>query len=398
MPVIRAEGLHVAAQGANAFADWAQNKGHLKTVVDEFVAVGSVLEFLPGADRPALKFEIPALVLRNPGTNRAKWFETTLRNPQPPGEVHASGYLGPWQKDHPAETPISGSYSFRHADLGVFHGIAGILSSDGSFGGTLQQLEIKGKTETPDFEVTRAGHKIGLATQFRARVDGKSGDVALEQVTARLGGSTVNAQGNVAATPGEKGKVASLELMLGEGRIQDFLFLFLRDQIVPMTGRFSFEGKATLPPETEPFLQRIELQGDFGVGAAHLSNPATQAHLEELSERAEAEKDDAPESVVSDLKGHVILREGTATFSNLSFSVPGAVARLHGTYSLITRKINLRGKVLMKANLPQATSGVKSFLLKIINPLLKKNHHGGAVVPVQVTGIYPHPIYKTDPI
>jgi hypothetical protein len=145
-------------------------------------------------------------------------------------------------------------------------------------------------------------------------------------------------------------------------------------------------------------MQKVELQGDFGIDAARVTNPGTQANLEALSERAEGEPDEVPERVVSDLKGHVVLRQGVATFSNLSFSVPGAVARLQGTYSLLTHRINLRGKVLMKANLSKATSGVKSFLLKVINPFLKKNHHGGAIVPITVTGIYPHPVYKTDPI
>jgi hypothetical protein len=82
----------------------------------------------------------------------------------------------------------------------------------------------------------------------------------------------------------------------------------------------------------------------------------------------------------------------------LSFKVPGAKAKLHGTYSLITHEINFQGKLLMQAQLHQATGGVKSFLLKIINPILKKNHHGGGEAALSVTGVYPHPIYKTKPI
>jgi len=34
---------------------------------------------------------------------------------------------------------------------------------------------------------------------------------------------------------------------------------------------------------------------------------------------------------------------GTARFSNLSFSVPGALAQMQGTYNLITEKIDLHG-------------------------------------------------------
>jgi hypothetical protein len=52
----------------------------------------------------------------------------------------------------------------------------------------------------------------------------------------------------------------------------------------------------------------------------------------------------------------------------------------------------------MQAKLNQATSGMKSFLLKVMRPILKKNRHGGGVVALSVTGIYPHPVYKTTPI
>ncbi len=398
VPVLHAEGVHVVAPHANYFAGWTQKKTSTQVVVDEFIVSGSVLEFLRGAEEPPLKFEISELKLLNPGMNRVMEFETTLRNPEPPGEVHATGHLGPWRSENPGQTPIAGAYSLKHADLGVFHGIAGILSADGSFQGVIQDLDVSGKTEMADFEVTETGHKIGLNTQFQAKVSSKSGDVTLEEVLAELGKSQVKVEGNIAGGDHQKGKAASLELLVGDGQIQDFLFLLLKDRVPPMTGRFSFKGQATLPPDKAPFTQRIQLQGDFGISAGHLSNPTAQANLENLSERAEGEKDEVSERVVSDLRGHVTLRQGTAVLSDLSFSVPGALARMHGTYDLVTHRINLHGTLVMKANLSEATSGVKSFLLKIVNPLLKKNHRGGAIVPLSVTGIYPHPVYKVSPI
>ena len=398
VPVMRAEGAHVIAASAHAFSGWKSGQPKSKAVVDELIVAESVLEFSRGSGTQAMKFEIAELSVSNPGTDDVMRFETVLRNPMPPGEVRVSGSLGPWRADNLGQTPLSGIYSFRNANLGVFHGIAGTLSSEGSFEGIVQQLKVRGKTDTPDFEVTDTGHKIGLSTQFQARVNTGKGDVVLEQVTARLGKSGVNAQGSVAGRQGEKGKTTSLGLTSRSGRIQDFLYLFLKDRVPPMTGLFSFRGQAVLPPGKEPFTERIQLEGDFGVGDATLSNPTTQTKLEELSERAEAEKDDDPERVVSELKGHALLRQGIATFSRLSFRVPGAVARLHGTYSLISHRIDLHGRLSTKATLPQATSGVKSFLLKIINPVLKKNHRGGGVVALTVTGIYPHPDYKTVPI
>jgi len=94
----------------------------------------------------------------------------------------------------------------------------------------------------------------------------------------------------------------------------------------------------------------------------------------------------------------VSLRDGTATFSSFLSGFRGALARLHGTYDVVNQTIDLRGSLLMQAKLSQATSGVKSFLLKVLDPLLKKNHRGGAKMPVSITGTYSRPSYSSDPI
>ena len=51
----------------------------------------------------------------------------------------ANGSFGPWNTEQLGATPVSGKYSFRDADLGVFDGIQGILASEGQFDGTLEQ-------------------------------------------------------------------------------------------------------------------------------------------------------------------------------------------------------------------------------------------------------------------
>jgi hypothetical protein len=160
----------------------------------------------------------------------------------------------------------------------------------------------------------------------------------------------------------------------------------------------NFNGQTALPPGKERFTERVQLEGDFRVSDTKLTNSSTQGELETLSERVEGEKDDAPEPVFSDLQGHGFLRYGTATFSRLSFHVPGAKARLHGTYSLIDHRIDLHGRLATRASLSRETSGFKSLLLKIAGPFLKKNHRGGGVLDLSVTGSYPHPKYNSAPI
>jgi len=146
------------------------------------------------------------------------------------------------------------------------------------------------------------------------------------------------------------------------------------------------------------------MEGDFGIDAAHFSNPATQQGIGVLSESArgkppdddDKEKNSADEeSLLSDLKGHVVLRNGVATFTNLSFGVPGAHAEMHGTYDLITEKVDLAGVLQMQAKLSDATSGIKSFLVKALSPFLK-NNHPREPLPVTITGTYDHPNYHVS--
>lgn len=160
-----------------------------------------------------------------------------------------------------------------------------------------------------------------------------------------------------------------------------------------MRGPISFRARVTLPPGKQRFLQKVRLEGDFGIGGGHFTNPKTQYGVDKLSERARGEKNDEdPERVISNLKGHVVLRNGVATFSYLSFNVPGAFAELRGTYNLINKRVDLRGKMRMDATLSQASKGIKSFFVKALDPFYKKKN-AGAIVPVSITGTYSQPSY-----
>jgi hypothetical protein len=321
-------------------------------------------------------------------------FQTAVSNPEPPGEVRATGRLGPWRADDPAQTQILGSYSFRQANLAVFRGIGGILSSGGKFQGMLKHLSVEGSTDMPDFEVTSSAHKVRLSTQFRAFVNATTnGDVGLQEVSAHFGNTTIVSEGSIAAQPEQKTKTASLQMVVKDGRIQDLLLLFVRAQRSPLTGVVSLRAIAAIPPEQRPFLQKVKVEADFGIDSARFTDSNTQQTVDKLSERAEGEQSEDPESVLSDLRGHVVLKDGIANFSSLSFRVPGAAAQMHGTYDLVSERIDLRGILRMQAKLSDATTGIKSFLIKALNPFLK-NDHPGAEVPVHITGTYSHPVYR----
>jgi hypothetical protein len=372
---------------------------HSKTVIDEVLVRGAVVEFESSdPEKGPLRFEVHQSSLQNVGWSGPMRYRLKVHNPEPPGEIDVSGEFGLWRKDDPGETPLSGDYTFDHADLGVYRGIAGILTSKGKFGGPLKHIDIDGFTDIPDFEVTSGGHPVELITQFSAYVDARHGDTFLKRVDAHFWRTHVVAEGSIAGIRGRKGKTALIALTSQEGRIQDVLGLFVKASRAPMSGKIALKAKVEMPPGKEPFLGRVKLQGAFGVDAGTFTKSATQNDVNKLSAGARGEskeeKDD-PETVLSDLRGQVKLEKGTADFSDLSFGVPGAMAQMHGKYSVITHKVDLHGTMRVDSKISNTTTGVKALLLKVMDPIFKKKKKG-EIVPVHIGGTYEHPQYGLD--
>lgn len=375
-----------------------------KVTIAAIVADGSTIEFLSSDPRKKpVRFDIHQALLQNVGWKDPLTYRLKVHNPQPPGEVTAEGKFGVWNRTSAGETPISGEYKFEQADLSVYDGIAGTLSSTGKFEGKLAHINISGATDTPDFEVRSSGHPVRLTTKFNAYVDATHGDTFLNQVDADFWKTHVVAQGSVATSANGKGtngkgKAALITLRSKNARIQDVLLLFIKANRSPMSGYATLQAHVEIPPGDEKFLKKVKLSGGFGIGGGTFAEPSTQKGIDQLSAgaRGEPPKDrDDPETVITDLDGQVNLLGGTATFSDLSFRVPGTHARVHGTYNLINDKIDLRGQMRVDSEISNTTSGAKSFLLKMMNPFFRKKRKG-EVVPVRISGTYDHPTYGLD--
>jgi hypothetical protein len=169
-----------------------------------------------------------------------------------------------------------------------------------------------------------------------------------------------------------------------------------------MSGPVSFSARAALPPEERPFLEKLYLQGDFGIDQGTFTKSDTREAVSSLSKGARGlkdqikkEPDQEPETVLA-LKGHVVLQNGTAHFSNLAFSVPGAFAQFNGTYNLVSERIDLHGTLTTDSRLSNTTHGAKALMLKVLDPFFKKHHQAGYVAPVKITGTYAHPDFGLD--
>lgn len=401
MGMLRRHVPQMVAEGAHVFiAPFGSNEPfhttHSNIVVDELVANDGYVEFQSKEPREKpLRFAIHEATFTGVRWDQALHYHLKFRNPSPPGEITADGKFGPSRDDHTEETPFSGAYTFEHADLGVYGGIDGTLSAKGSFEGVLKQLRVTGSTDTPDFHVQSSHNKFHLTTKFDADVSGLNGDTFLKSVEAHFGRTTLSAQGSIAHIHGQKGKYTRIRFSAGRGRIEDILGLFTTDPS-PMAGVTSLTATTEVPPGDGPFLQKVRLEGAFGIAQGSFTKPETQQDVNELSAGARGDKKDDPPTVMTDLKGSVQLAEGIAHFSDLSFGIPGAEARLHGTYGVEEPyRINLHGQMRLETKISKTTSGMKSFLLKIIDPIFKKKKKG-EIVPVHVLGTYEKPDFGLD--
>jgi hypothetical protein len=366
-------------------------------VIDEVVADGTVLKTLPqDPDREPLEWDIRLLTLHGAGASSPMSFRATLINAKPPGEIDSSGNFGPWQKDEPGDTPVEGKYTFQNADLSIFKGISGRLSSQGTYRGVLERIEAQGTTDTPDFTVSVSGNPVHLTTQFKAVVDGTDGNTWLQPVKAQFGRSSVVAQGGVEGVKGVKGKTVSLDVTVTNGRLEDLLRLGVKGQNSSMTGAVSFQAKLNIPPGNVDVSHKMKLDGAFKVAAAHFSELNVQEKVNKLSHSGKGEPEEAAtDTVASDFGGQFKLANGVITFQDLSFRVPGVSVALTGTYGLAGETMDFHGTAKLEAKLSQTTTGFKSFLLKAVDPFFRKKD-AGAVIPIRISGAADKPSFGLD--
>jgi hypothetical protein len=361
---------------------------------ERVTANGTVLNiFSSNPQKPPRVFAISRLQLRSVSVGKAMSFQATLTNPKPIGQIHTTGKFGPWNPDDPSLTPVSGLYAFQDADLSSIHGLAGILSSQGKFDGMLGLITVHGETDTPQFGLGISSNRVDLKTQFEAVVDGMNGDTLLRPVKAWLGESVILARGGVLRATGIKGKVISLTVTANHARLADLLALSVKSSTPPIVGAISLHTQFDLPPGNEDITRRLKLDGDFDVRTARFTDPEVEQKMTHLSQRSQGRPGQpAEKSAVLNLRGHFVLSNAVMSFSRLSFNVPGASVNLQGVYGLLSEDLNFRGNLRMKAKLSQTTTGIKSVLLKAIDPLFK-GQGAGTVVPIKITGTRRHPAF-----
>jgi hypothetical protein len=386
--LVRAEGMHVTL----ARSDFAQNNSNgQQSTVDRLVADDAVLEIRRSDPQQSLRFVFHQFAMKNLGGTGPVAFSAVFDNPMPAGLLRTSGQFGPWNRSHADQTPVSGKYSLEQADMGVFEGIGGIISSKGDFSGTFKEINLDGSTITPEFEIKKTHHSLPLETDFTATVDADNGNVVLHQVKARFGHNDIVAQGTIGPTPGGK-RAAILDLRCDRGRIEDVFYPFIHSPRSPLNGDVVFTMKVTIPSGHEPFLQKLDLRSDFQIHNARFTHEQTQERLNNIAEKPGQK--DATETL-ADFQGKVEVTNGVAHFSYLSVHDQDAAAVFKGSFGLIDERVKMYGKLKTAASLTKTTHGVSSVFAKVLEPFFKKKPHVN-VVPVKIGGTYKHPSFGLD--
>lgn len=373
-------------------------KSKYSAVVESLQATDGTITILRGdPQKPPLEFPIHNLELQDLRFDGAARFRSTLTNAVPQGEINTTGSFGPWNGETPRETPVHGEYTFEHADLGTIRGLQGILFSKGSFRGPLDYLDVEGSTDTPDFTLRKVANPLALHTDFLATVDGTNGDTYLHSVAARFLNSKLTVKGRVVDLDRSvRSRTIDLDAYSSDARAEDLIRLAARTDRPVLTGVTQLTAKIRIPEGNEDLSDRLQVYAKFQLGEGQFSDPALQTKVDSLSRKGQGEpRDMSIAHVPSRLAADMVAKKGVVNFAKIRFDVPGANLDIRGAYTIDGGALAFHGNLFLDAKLSHTTTGLKSFLLKAVDPFFSDNN-GGTRLPVKILGTKDHPQFGLD--
>jgi len=290
------------------------------------------------------------------------------------------------------KTALDGEYSLQDADLSELHSVEGLVSSQGRFRGTFDNLAVQGLTSTPELTVVSTHHGLPLKTEFLAQVNGATGDVMLRWVRAQFGKDDLRVHGSIARNPSGS-RVAALAIECEHGTIEDTFHPFIHSAQSPVTGNVRFRMQVTIPPGKEKFEKKLGLASTFDIENARFTSEQTQLSLSKIAQVPDQKRPDP--TVPASIRGRVSVGNGVAQFSELVVTDQDARADLNGEFGLLDQRVKLHGELTTAASLAKATHGIKAAFAKVIEQFFKKKPHEMAV-PVRITGTYRRPQFGLD--
>jgi len=241
---------------------------------------------------------------------------------------------------------------------------------------------------------------VPMHTTYHAIVDGTNGNTLLEDVDAKILNTRIRARGGIIGKPHVDGRTVSLDVTIAGGRIEDIMRMVVAAPKAPMDGGLQLQTKFVLPPGDVDVVKKLRLDGKFGLSRARFTNPDVQKKIVELSQRGSGKVGDKaedvdPAKVSSRFDGRFKLGDGRLDIPDVTFDVQGATVQLAGEYGLVSEAIDFKGTLFMDVKVSETTTGIKHMLLKLVDPLFKRDG-GGSAIPIKITGTRAEPSFGLD--
>ena len=192
-----------------------------------------------------------------------------------------------------------------------------------------------------------------------------------------------------------KGRTIALDVS-ADGRFEDFLRLAVKAPKPAMRGAIALKTALVIPPGDIDVVQKLQLKGSFQIRRGQFTSDTVQDKIDELSRRGRGQPgNEQVSNVSSDFGGAFALRNGRLDLPKFQFTVEGARVALGGNYGLPTQQLDFEGSLILDVPISKTTTGIKSLLLKVVDPLFRKDG-AGAVIPIVVAGTVDQPSFGLD--
>ncbi len=345
--------------------------------------------------RAPFVFDFPHGELSSIQRGKPLHFDLVVENGPPVGQVRSSGTIGPWNFDDPRQTHVAGSFKFQGRDLSSVHGLLGKLSLDGTYNGTVARMHTQGIADHAGFGLDVSSRTFDLRSKFDMLLDAATGVVQMQAIDAHFANTHFICSGAVTKNRAPEGYNLDLHLDVPAGHVEDALALGARTKPPILRGAFAMQAALKMLAGPEPVSHKLQLSaGTFHVTGATFSNAKVQQTVNDMSERARGNPQDATKALASaassDVSGEVSLQHAVMRFQRVRLVLPGAQAVVGGTYSLDGTNFALDGSVHTEAQASNMTTGVKRVLAKPFNGLFSHGHKG-ATLPLTIRGVGDEP-------
>ncbi len=312
----------------------------------------------------------------------------------PFGDLEVKGSFGPWNRSDPAFTPYQGSFLVQKADLAAFQAVEGLLDTQGSFEGTLQETRVTGEADVPNFALTGRGLPVEMKIRYTVAILDQAKRISLEEVTARFLQSALRCEGEVTDLGEDRGPAARLHISGRETQVEDFVHLADKAEQPPLTGKLDLDSDVNWPSRdgSGPLAK-----GRFSIPAGRFTGVGIQETLSKITRIGGGEGEgESGSSVVSNMNGEFSLADSKLSFSRLVFAVQGAKLDLNGFYDLASDSLDFQGKAQLDVAPSSLAPEKVSNWIKLVDPILAGKTGGGTSLPIRISGPRSRPLFWLD--